>query len=250
MTRVLQTQELAARPTAAIPKPIRKVSVPYIPSTGPIGVTVVSPDYAELAPEAIKRFQLCTGLEVITLHPTKDVFTAKLHLDSVAGRPIVFFDVDLWFLRPFDFSTLASGFHWNAVPDPCAALSNNFVGRDILAQKWDQGSYFNSGLFACDLRRREIRQVFEDARKRLADTIADNSIAPEDTTDQFYLNWAVQQQPGLFNPLPLELNFFRYAIIHGAVSGWPSDIIGLHAAGVPLNKKLETLKRESLVFGP
>ena len=245
--RTLRTDTAGAASRPA-PKLLRKVAVPYVPSTGPIGVTIVSPLYAHLAPEAVTRFQKHSGLEAVAVHTREDVFTAKLHIDQHFGRPIVFFDVDLWLLRPFDFSTL-SEYRWNAVPDPCAAKSNNFVGRDIAAQKWDQGSYFNSGLFACDLRRREIRQVFEDARRRLADTIADNSIAPEDTTDQFYLNWAVQQQPGLFNPLPLNLNFFRYAIIHGAASGWPSDIVGLHAAGVPLNKKLETLTREALVFG-
>ncbi len=63
------------------------------------------------------------------------------------------------------------------------------------------------------------------------------------------MNWAVQQQPGLFKRLPLAFNFFKFAITHGAINHWPAEIVGLHAAGVPMAKKLETLTRESLVFG-
>lgn len=232
----------------------RKVTARVL-SDGPIGVTFVSPGYEHLEKEAVSRFREMTGgLECLVIHTGTlrgSSFAAKLNLDLlVAPRPIVFFDADLWFIRPFDFASLGKSDQWCAVPDPCSTNLSSFCGQDSKREGWEVGTYFNSGLFVCDLARPEIRRVFADARAQLDRVIRDEVAPPVDSTDQYYLNWAVHQQPGLFKPLPLAMNFFAIAIHHGSLSEFPANIIGLHAAGVHLNRKLETLTRQAWVFAP
>lgn len=223
-----------------------------IMSEGAIGVTIVSPKYAHLAEEAVTRFRRCAGLDaVIVWSEAEPAYAAKLNLDLlIAPRPIIFFDADLWFLRPVEFREVAASGRWCAVPDPCATHPETFCGKDVTASRWEPATYFNSGLFACDLARPEIRQVFADARARLEAVHSGAAPAPADTTDQYYLNWAVQQQPPLFKPLPLHLNFFMVAAHHGSLAHIPAEITGLHAAGVPTPRKLEILKLQAQVFGP
>jgi hypothetical protein len=223
-------------------------------SEGAIGVTLVSPRYAHMEQEAVDRFRRNTGLECVIINTGNEkdpAFSAKLNLDLlVAARPIVFFDVDLWILRPVDFRELATSGKWCAVPDPCAHNLGSFCGKDSQREGWDPDTYFNSGLFACDLSRPEIRRVFEDARAQLDRVIVGEVPPPVDSTDQYYLNWAVHQQPDLLKPLPLHYNFFNIAVHHGDVTHIPVPLIGLHAAGVLLPQKLEVLRKQAFVFGP
>lgn len=235
----------AKRPKAAnYPAPIVDVG-------SMVGVTVVSSRYAHMAREAVERFQKMTGLHVVVLHSVAEpAFSAKLNLDLLlAPRRVVFFDVDYWMLRPFDFSTLPAD-RFSAVPDPGVGSANQFPAKDCARQGWAPETYFNSGLFVCNLAQPEIRQVFSDARARLTGchTVAFES--PADWTDQFFFNWAVQQQPGLFNPLPIALNFYKVAADGGNLAHIPAQIIGLHAAGVSVERKLEALRQQAAVFGP
>jgi hypothetical protein len=249
--RVLQHEygaQAAARPVA---RPTRKLT-PKIESTGPIGVTLVSPRYMHLAEEAVSRFRKWTGLDAVILwSEVEPAFAAKLNLDLlVAPRPIVFFDVDLWLLRPVDFRPLAESDRWCAVPDPCAWNMEGFPGVDTAREGWDPDTYFNSGLFACDLSRPEIRQVFVDARAQLDRVHAGAVTRPVDHTDQYYLNWGVQRRPGLLKPLPLEMNFYHVSIAHSGVRYVPVPLTGLHAAGLPVERKLEALREQAKVLGP
>jgi len=249
--RVLQHERGAETAARMVARPIRKLT-PKVDSTGPIGVTLVSPRYLYLAQEAVSRFRKCTGLDVVILwSEAEPAFAAKLNLDLlVARRPMVFFDVDLWLLRPVDFGPLAKSDRWCAVPDPCAPNPETFCGRDSIREGWDPATYFNSGLFACDLSRAEIRQVFADARAQLDRVHAGTVPLPADVTDQYYLNWAVQRQAGLLKPLGLEMNFFHVAIEHGGVRNIPVPLTGLHAAGVPAELKLQALREQAKVLGP
>lgn len=221
--------------------------------TDAIGVTVVSPKYEHLANEAESRFRKMTGLDVVRITTNAEpAFFAKLTLDTyIQPRPIVYFDVDLFFLRPFDFSRLLSSGKWCAVPDPGAAVpEGGFVFRDRNAQGWEPDQYFNSGLFVCDLRRPEIQQVFRDAREHEQDVKDGRKPKPVDSTDQIHLNVAVAKQPGLLKRLGFEMNCFPLAIQWGAVRQYPPDVVGFHAAGVPLPLKLERLKAAEMMLGP
>jgi hypothetical protein len=224
---------------------------PVIESTPAIGVTVSSPKYQALTDEAVRRFRAATGLDVVVLWSEQEpAFAAKLNLDLlVAARPIVFFDVDLWMLRPFDFLPLARSGRFCAVPEPGAWNPRAFPHGDSEREGWDKSTYFNSGLFVCDLAQPEVQRVFADARGRLSECHAKAARRPTDWTDQFYLNWAVQRQPGLLKRLPFSLNFYKKAVDWGSYPYIPREIIGLHAAGVPVEEKLEKLRREASVFG-
>jgi hypothetical protein len=253
-TRILRSGRRGALEAQPAPRKPRKLPTTRILSEGPIGVTLVSPDFEHLAQEAVSRFRRNTGLECVVIHTGQKAiscFGAKLNLDLLlAPRPIVFFDADLWIIRPVELTELATSGKWCAVPDPCAYGDGGFPAGDVRREGWDPNTYFNSGFFACDLSRPEIRRVFSDARAHLERVHAGDIVPPVDSTDQFYLNWAVQQQPGLFHPLPLAINFFQIAIHHGSLEQIPAKIIGLHAAGVPLERKLAVLGKQAAVYGP
>jgi hypothetical protein len=245
-------QHDATGPVVTTMRPRVRIT-PQIVSEGAIGVTIVSPSYLHLAEQAVARFRASTGLDaVIIWSEAEPAFAAKLNLDlMVAPRPIVYFDVDLWLLRPAEeLGELAASGRWCAVPDPCSVNMTCFCGKDTAREGWQPDSYFNSGLFACDLARPEIRRVFADARAQLDRVHHEKAALPADSTDQYFLNWAVQQQPGLLQRLGLHMNFFNVAVHYGNVTQIPVPVTGLHAAGVPLEQKLETLAEQARVFGP
>ncbi len=223
-----------------------------IPISAAVGVTVISPKYEYLAAEAVNRFRAKTKLDVIVVYSNQEPsFAAKLNLDLlVAPNPIVFFDADFWMLRPYSFIPLATSERFCAVPDPGAFTPLTFPYDDCEREGWDKEAYFNSGLFACDLRRPEIRTVFAEARQHLADCHRGLARRPADWTDQYFLNWAVRRHPGLFQPLPFALNFYKHAVDSGYASHIPRDIIGLHAAGIRADHKLHALRQQAPVFGP
>jgi hypothetical protein len=192
-----------------------------------------------------------TGLDVVVLWMEREPsFAAKLNLDLLlAPVPIVFFDVDLWMLRPFDFVPLTQSGRFCAVHDTGPLDAGSFSYLDCRAEGWRPEEYFNSGLFVCDLGRPEIRAVFAAARARFADCQSGRVPPPADHGEQYFLNWAVQQQPGLLRLLPPELNFYKAAYDHGFIEHLPREIIGLHAAACPVSGKLAKLTREAAVFG-
>jgi hypothetical protein len=216
-----------------------------------VGVTIVTSSYAALEEESVTRFRKYSGLDVVVIRVDDDAgFAAKLNLDRfVAPQPIVFFDVDLWLLRPYDFAKHATSGRWCAAMCPGALNPIAFPHADSVANGWEKATYFNSGLFACDLSQPNIQKVFSDARARLAACHAKECAEPVDWTDQYYLNWGVHQQAGLFFELPFAVNFYKLAVDWGSYPHIPREIIGLHAAGVPAAAKLETLRQQAAVFG-
>ncbi len=239
-------------PNQSSPPPTSPFSLPPVyTQPAAIGVTVVSSKYAEVAEEAIARFHQYTGLDVTVIRVKQEPsFAAKLNLDTmVAPRPIVYFDADLWLLRPYDFTLLAESDRFCAVHCPGAWNPSTFPHADCKANHWDHASYINSGLFACDLRRPEIQDIFASARACLEACHQGKLPRPVDWTDQFFFNYALQQRPGLVRLLPFALNFYKLAVDWGSYPHIPREIIGLHAAGVPSDKKLETLRAQAEVFG-
>jgi len=230
---------------------VRRALPPEIEMDGPLGVTIASPGYQHLVDEAVRRFRVHTGLKVLVLSLCEEpAFASKLYLDQfVVPRPIIYFDVDLWMLRAFDFEPLCGSGRWCAVPDPATWNPLAFPCTDCEREGWVKEDYFNSGLFVCDLADPRIRRVFADARAKLSDCHSGRSATPADWTDQYFLNWAVQQQPGLLRRLPFAMNFYKKAVDWGSYPHIPREIIGLHAAGVMVEDKQDTLIREASVFG-
>lgn len=232
-------------------------SIPIIPKWDDvIGVTIVSPKYQHLVEPAITQFKKHTKLNVVVLYASDEsAFSQKLNLDLLIGpRKIIYFDVDLWFIRDFDFSKLVTNGKFNAVPDPMAMVPEMDSGpppfpfADSRREGWDHDSYINSGLFVCDLANPDIRLIFSDARQALEDCHAGKIETPVDWTDQYYFNHALQKRLHLLNPLDFKFNFFKFAVDWGGYPYIPRDVVGLHAAGVPLAHKLKALQIQSRVL--
>lgn len=214
-----------------------------------LAVTVVTPTYRHLEKEAVKRFRKNSGLPVKVIRCKDDEgFMTKLELDRLCGKKrIVFFDVDYWLLRPVDFSQWHPN-NWYAVHDSAVFNHYAFPHTDCEKFTMDKMLYFNSGFFSCNLALEEHRAVFKRARKIAALVRRGNLEKPTDVTDQFYLNAACQK---LVYPsfLPLKFNYYHRAAQWGQIPYIPRDVIGLHAAGEPLESKLQALQVQSQVFG-
>lgn len=211
-----------------------------------IAVTVVTPSYKHLEKECVRRIKKFTGLPVKVIRCSdKHGFMAKLELDKKCGsRRILFVDVDYYFLRPFNPLPWDSKC-WFAVHDSAAFNPYAFPHKDCVQQGMNKAQYFNSGMFVCDLRLKEHRNVFVEARrlKKL------KRLNPVDVTDQFYLNKAVQGLRTNLSLLPTKFNFYLKAASWGQLPYIPRDIVGIHAAGEPLKYKASALRHQCKVFG-
>lgn len=209
------------------------------------------PTYADLLGPAVQKFTQHSGLDVIVIQTKAEAgFSVKLNLDLLVGPSIVVFcDVDLWLVRAVDFSVYYEPGRFGAVWDPSVNNTGTFCHKDVIREGWNPENYFNSGLFVCDMADPKIRQVFADAREHLRACHAGEVEKPADWTDQYFLNAAVRRQPGLFKRLPPALNFYKVCADWGSSAFIPRAIIGLHAAGIPLAKKLATLQAQEAVFG-
>lgn len=215
-----------------------------------IAVTVVTPSYRHLEKEAVKRIKKFTGLKVKVIRcADKDGFFKKLELDRECGKSrVLFFDVDYWLLRPMDVQKWCPN-SWMAVHDSATFNPHAFPHTDCEAFGMDKLRYFNSGMFTCNLALKEHRQVFQMARQLRSRVVRGSLKQPTDVTDQVYLNLAAQKLNLNYSPLPTKFNFYLCAAQWGQLQFIPRDIVGLHAAGVPLKGKAEALKQQAAVFG-
>lgn len=205
----------------------------------PIGITIQSRGYAALAKEASRRFRRFTGLECLTLK-TEDGYFAKLNLDKLAPkRPIIFFDADLWLLRPMNIKQVVN---WTAVNDPGVYHDHAFPHEDCLATGIYMPHYFNSGLIMCDLRVKTHRDVFKEARRLHRAAKRKGAYQTKDPGDQFYLNLAIHRLGTPITLLPFQYNFYMHMVKGGCFPHIPREVIGLHAAGVRLSEKMDHLK--------
>ncbi len=215
----------------------------------PIGVTVVTPAYRHLEAKAIRAFKQHSGLEVQVLRTNdKAGFENKIKLDRLCGRrPIVFFDVDTRVLRALDLSRWRGD--WLAVHDPAVFIPHTFPHDDCESHKMDKASYWNSGFFACDLRRAEHREVFRRARRHRDYVEYGRLEKPVDWTDQFYLNLAAQEIGLPVTLLPFAFNMYVHAVKHGGREAFPRHVVVAHAAGFPLAEKATALDAMEVIFG-
>ncbi len=214
-----------------------------------LGVTIISPSYQEAGAEAVRRWKQYTGNPVLVIHAEAEpAFSVKLHLDELCpARPIVFFDADLWLLRPLPFEQL-DPVMWSAVGDPGVWNPGAFPHSDCRSFDLDSTRYFNSGLMALDLGNMDHRAIFSAAREKLKQVHSGKAEKPVDWTDQFFLNAAFQASNLPLHLLPFAWNFYRFAVQEGSFPHIPRDIIGLHAAGVPVAEKLTALQAQALAY--
>lgn len=212
----------------------------------PFGVTVISPSYAKIGNEAVKRFKKFTGARVHVVRcKDKDGFETKLNLDKIVGEgPFVFFDADWWLLRELDISTLCGGYGWSGVQDPMVHHPHCIPFKDCRDHGLQTHKYINTGLFGCDTRLRDHRWVFQEARRTWK-----RGIKTHDHTDQYHLNRAILRSGLPQKMLPFGYNYFTFAVNLGGFPYIPRIIVGLHAAGSQKHRKMATLKREAAVFG-
>lgn len=215
-----------------------------------IGVTVVTPAYKHLEKEAVARFKAYTGLPVKVIRcKDEDGFKAKLELDRHCPKTrIVFFDVDLWLLRPMNPYKNWSPFSWMAVNDRAVFNMHAFPHTDCGRHQMNKHRYFNSGLIGLNLAFPPHREVFKEARRLRQMVLRKKLPAPVDVTDQFYLNKAVQNLNIGQAMMPEKFNFYMKSADWGQSPCIPREIVGLHAAGEPLKRKLRALKQQAAVF--
>ena len=215
-----------------------------------IGVTVVTPAYKHLEKEAVARFKKHTGLPVKVIRcKDADGFKTKLDLDRHCPQTrVVFFDVDLWLLRPMDPLKNWSPLAWMAVNDRAVFNVHAFPHTDCGSHQMHKMRYFNSGLIGINLALQHHRDVFKEARRLHRLVKSKKMKAPVDVTDQFYLNKAVQDLNIGQAMMPEKFNFYMKSADWGQSPCIPREIVGLHAAGEPLKRKLKALREQAAVF--
>lgn len=216
----------------------------------PIGLCIISPAYEKAGREAVRRFQLHTGLEC-KVHETQDgeeSFDAKLSLDRIAGRrPVCFVDSDLWFLGKPNLTfghpcVLAA--HDSATRNPHA-----FPHTDCERFGMDKNGYINTGLLVFDTRQQKHRDWFREARKLKAKSSrTKKGPKPADWTDQVWLNLAKRNVGLPWSKLPSSYNFYLFEAFWGQAPFIPRKIIGLHGAGIKAKSKFRKLTQQALVF--
>lgn len=216
----------------------------------PIGLTIISPSYACVGKEAVRRFRRHTGLKVIEHHcADAEGFNAKLHLDGLApGRRVVFFDADYWLLDKAPFADMQSE-SVIAVHDPATFNPHAFPHADCERFAMPKTEYFNSGLMLLDFSRESHVKLFQTARSLKKNWRRElQKKKPEDTTDQFWLNLARLRCGIPFARLPSHYNFYLLSAYWGQQAWIPRHIVGLHGAGIPARAKLKQLQQQAAVF--
>ena len=212
-------------------------------------VTICSPKYRHLLPEALTAFKKHLGLPVIMLESEDaDGYARKMQLDLLIGpRKVAFCDLDWWPIREVP-KVWESG-QWCAVRDHGYKHPASFASHDIEAHKLDRLSYFNSGFFCCDLANPQHAAVFKTARAIWRDVKERKRPPVGDFGDQFYLNAAVQELGVPAQMLPLGFNFVRGYVEHGMFPYVPRGLYAVHAAGVPVADKLAHLQMMQQAHG-
>lgn len=210
-----------------------------------LGVTIVTPGYEALGAEAVRRWQQFTGFPCLVLHAPshRNAFRLKLQLPEFLPRMrVCYFDADLWLLRAPQFPTVKAGEVW-AVPDAGIHDPAGFVAADCQNHRIEPDRYCNSGLWLADFRYQGSRQAWSNALNALG------CMEWADYGDQSAWNWALQHSHAELRFLTPAHNWFLHSVRHGYAKEIPGAIIGLHAAGVPLDKKFDHLTRYAEAFG-
>lgn len=227
----------------ATPKPHDPCLPPRMSQTSPnssrtTAVTIISPSYEAVGREAVLRMKKFSGLNVKVVECSdEEGFETKLNLDLIMGKKkFLFFDSDYWLLRALPMDSW-DGSAWLAVNDPGVFAPYAFPFSDCKREGMERAQYWNSGFFCCDTRRPEHRAVFQEARALRKQVMCGTANKPDDFGDQYYLNMACQKLATPVIMLPFVFNFYRHMISGGCYPFIPAEVIGLHAAGVPVRAR-------------
>jgi hypothetical protein len=243
-----------------------------------IGCTLITPAYAEIGMEAVKRFKRHTGLDVVILwrDDGPDAFAAKLDIPlTIKNQTVVFFDSDLWFIRDVDISWMDRRDQFLAVLDPgvndVADPSINVIGSwarsDCEVLGIEPTKYFNGGFWVANFQRHDHQQAFARARQLYQDklngvfnydkviskpkdvmTFLKTSCRIGDYGEQSFLNAGVQREGIEILELPMQFNYWHMAYKGGLVASVPYGINAVHAAGYAIKDKMDHLRQMSDVL--
>lgn len=193
--------------------------------------------------EAVRRMRYFAGVDSMVLHcDDKAAYFRKLDvLESLTGKKkVIFYDADLWLVDRANLSELPNEFC--GVHDFGTFKEVNFPFRDCERHGMPKELYVNTGLFV--FTPSEHRHVFTLARF-LAKQSAEGRIPKmDDFGEQSFINLALHRAGVIPHLLPFAWNFFDFAVDHG-LGTRPDRIIGYHAAGVALPKKLKHLQERT-----
>ncbi len=223
-----------------------------------IGVTLITPSYAEIGMEAVKRFKRHTGLDVVILwrEDGPDAFAAKLDIPlTIKDQTVVFFDSDLWFINGADLwwmdrrdqflAVMDPGI--NDIEDPSIKATGSWARNDCDVLGINPNKYFNGGFWVANFRHKSHRDAFAHARQLYQDKI-NGVIKIGDYGEQSFLNAGVQRCGIEIRDLPMSYNYWHMAYKGGLVNSIPYGVIGLHAAGYAAHDKLDHLRKMSEVL--
>jgi hypothetical protein len=202
-----------------------------------------------MAHEAAERFRRYTNCHCLILTGDgNDAHALKFAFPLLAGgRVMFFFDSDLFFIRQVPVSQFVGMDGLAAVPDP-AALHDTFCRHDAENLVFPPERYVNTGMMIFNSADSRVIQAFDRAGVLMAEKRAGLHPQVEDVTEQSMLNLALHQNQLPTQFLPQEWNCYLHAAQHGHVATIPAKPYCIHAAGVPLAQKHETLKRQCAVF--
>ena len=214
-----------------------------------IGATLATTGYEEMAHEAAARFRRFTGCHCLILTADgTDAYGMKFALPHLAGgRVMFFFDSDLFFIRPVPVAQFVGMEGLAAVPDP-AALHDTFCRHDAEHLGFLPERYVNTGLMVFNSADSRVVQAFDRASVLMAEKWAGLHAQVEDVTEQSMLNLALHQHQLPTQFLPQAWNCYLHAAQSGHIATIPAKPYCIHAAGVPLAQKHETLRRQCAVF--
>jgi lipopolysaccharide biosynthesis glycosyltransferase len=210
-----------------------------------IGATLITPAYAEIGLEAVKRFKRHTGIDVVILwrDDGPDAFAAKLDIPlTIRDQTVVFFDSDWWMIRDCDLSEFQNRHEFFAVPDLGIHDPSAFCSPDSKTLNIDQSFYFNSGFWIANFRYpsqglafAKARQLYQDHRNGVIKGIYDFG-------EQSVLNAGIQRAECDISFLESNYNFIHWFYKNGVQKMIPWGVFAIHAAGIPKHEKIAHLK--------
>lgn len=217
-----------------------------------IGITIATTGYHELAHEAARRFRKHTGCNCLILTADgNDAYDLKFVLPRLCdNRVCVFFDADWHMIRDVSMGEFAGMDGLAAVRDPGATHeSRHFPMEDAETLKFPGERYVNTGLLIFNSMDFRVKQAFERASVLMAEKRAGLHPEVHDTTEQSMLNRALFEFHLPTRFLDRKWNTYYYSVPAGFVESIPANMVAVHAAGVPLERKAEWLALQTQAWG-
>ncbi|MEQ1748172.1 MAG: hypothetical protein ABL974_02035 [Prosthecobacter sp.] len=201
-------------------------------------VTVISPGFEDVGAEAVARFEQFADMKVTVLRcPASDAHRVKLEAFAHAARQgwRVFFDSDLWFVRPCAEELRQLAGPWVAgcpIPPGLAAAEGERLGYDPRCR-------VTTGFVVFDPTLPQWQQALKLALN-LQQHLGDQR-------DEVYLNAALHRYQIPIRMIDSGWNW----CLRDNHSGYTSDKIwSIHAAGISVTEKLAALQAAAQHYAP